>query len=64
MQQTYIVLISLLAGVLAAGFVWFLWDVAEKIYELLDRWRVRRRLKKDARALMEQAKAPASPQSK
>ena len=64
MQQTYIVLISLLAGVLAAGFVWFLWDVAEKIYEMLDRWRVRRRLKKDARALMAQAKAPASPQSK
>ncbi|MBI2434741.1 MAG: hypothetical protein HYV26_17940 [Candidatus Hydrogenedentes bacterium] len=59
MQQHYILLISLLAGLVAAGFVWFLWDLAAKVHETLDAARVRRRLKRDAAALAQQAKEPA-----
>jgi hypothetical protein len=59
MQQTYILLISLLAGVVAAGFVWFLWDFAEKLQEVLARRRAKHLLDKDANTLLEQAKEPA-----
>lgn len=55
MPQPYILLLSLLAGLLGAGFMWFLWDFAEKVYELLERRRMRRRLKRDEEALMAQA---------
>jgi hypothetical protein len=56
MQQTYILLISLLTGLVAAGFMWFLWDLAEKVYELMERRRQQRRLKQDADELLAQAK--------
>lgn len=59
MQHTYILLISLLAGIVAAGFVWFLWDVAEKLQDVWEKRRARRQLDKDAAALLEQAKEPA-----
>lgn len=55
MEDPYIIAISLAAGLIAAGFVWFLWDFAEKIYEVIEARRMQRKLKKDAEALLDQA---------
>lgn len=57
---TIMVLLSLLVGAVVAGFVWFGWDLAIKMGELLERRRMTRKKKRDAAALLEQAKQAAA----
>jgi hypothetical protein len=50
------ILLSLLVGVVVGGFVWFGWDLAIKLRELFEKMRLAARQKKDAAALLDQAK--------
>ena len=53
---TTIILLSLFVGVVVAGFVWFGWDLAIKLGELKEKIMLARRKKRDATALLQQAK--------
>lgn len=62
MNHNYVLLLSLLAGSVAAGFVWFLWDLAEKLRDVAQRRRARTVLAADAAMLLEQGQAQAGQQ--
>lgn len=59
-HEQYLLLISVLAGVVTAGFIFFLWEVAERLQHGVHHWRLKRRLQKQEEGLMQQAKEPAA----
>lgn len=54
-QMIRIVCISLLAGFVAGGFVWYLWGGMGLLREAMKTRLARRKLKADAAALLKQA---------
>jgi YD repeat-containing protein len=53
MQMLRMIIISGLVGLIAAGTIWFSWDLAGKFKEVFLQIRQRQRLKKEEKALQE-----------
>lgn len=48
------ILISLLAGIFCAGFVWWAWDFLDKIHDTLTQRSARKRIQAEAAAILEE----------